>query len=62
MPDYNPKFPHELTDAQLQREKYESDASKALARGGHSHKTLDDSPPLATGETEKESYNTIPGE
>ncbi len=63
MSEYNPKAPNELADAQLEREKYESEQSKAVAkRKEHDEHNTKDSSSVEKFETNKESYNTIPGE
>lgn len=63
MAEYNPKAPNELADAQLEREKYESEQSKAVAKRNEQDKdNMKDSSSVGKFETNKESYNTIPGE
>lgn len=64
MLDYNPTAPNELADAQLNREKYESNESKAVATHAHhvNYGAIDGKKPFDYGPGNKESYNSIPGE
>lgn len=63
MSNYNPKAPNELADAQLKRQEHESDASKAVAsKHHHNDENVDGKKPFEYGDTNKESYNSIPGE
>ncbi|MEK4628644.1 MAG: hypothetical protein ABS944_11095 [Solibacillus sp.] len=62
MIEYKPKAPNELADKQLKREKYESEKSKAAAKHYYSQeKNIDNPDAVKKGDTNKESYNTIPG-
>ena len=64
MSEYNPKAPNELADTQLQRESYESDKSKSIAKnGGFSEAgATTDNTDAGPSFTNKESYNSVPGE
>lgn len=64
MHEYNPKVPNTLADAQLNRSRFESDASKALLQ---KNTILPEEKNNKTHEkenivNEKLSYNTLPGE
>lgn len=64
MSEYNPKAPNELADAQLNRENYESETSKQVAKNGDCASTdaVKDHTDAGPIFTNKESYNSVPGE
>ncbi|MEE1132670.1 MAG: hypothetical protein UHX00_13695 [Caryophanon sp.] len=62
MSEYNPKAPNKLADAQLNRANYESDASKAVAKHHAGDGAVLDNTDAGPSFTNKESYNSIPGE
>lgn len=62
MTEYNPKAPNELADAQLNRSNYESEESKAVANKHASSDAVLDKTDSGPSFTNKESYNSIPGE